>query len=102
MSDTLTVLRPSSSQRGNITASGLPPVMITACANAIKASGASICLLQKFDFGIQIRAEFGSTQIRIVVPPPSGNQAEVPEERNSQLFIARDVPSLKTWLSALT
>lgn len=78
------------------------PVLVSECAQEIKAVGGAIWLLQKLEDGLLIRAEFGAKQFRLFLRHPSGQPADGPQqETNSPLHIIRDVPTLRAWLLTL-
>ncbi|WP_460905248.1 hypothetical protein [Spirosoma areae] len=77
------------------------PVLATSVAHEIKAVGGCIWLLQKADFGLQIRAEIGRKQLRIVLQPLSGEGPPVPSEPNSSVFIVANIDDLRVFLTTL-
>ncbi len=78
------------------------PVRVTTVANEIRAFGATIWRIEKLDFGLQIRAELGPTQFRVVVPAPGKKTtATIPHERNSDLYMVTSISGLRDWLQHL-
>ncbi|WP_461113811.1 hypothetical protein [Spirosoma jeollabukense] len=86
-----------SSERSN-----LPPVLLTQIASEIKSAGGSIWLLQRFDYGSLLRAEFGRKQFRVVIPPLTATlSAPIPDEGHSLLHVVKDLAALRAWLKTV-
>ncbi|GAB2579759.1 hypothetical protein [Spirosoma areae] len=85
----------------HVASSGQPPILATACAREIKNVGGRIWYLQKADFGLQIRAEIGQKQVRIVLRPLSGEGPAVPLESNSSLLVVKNIDDLRVFLGEL-
>ena len=76
------------------------PVLATAVAHEIKATGSKIWLLQKSDYGLVMRCETGSTQFRLILPPVGGGTVDVPVEGKipTPTHIVKSLAGLRLWL----
>lgn len=74
------------------------PVLATAVARELKATGSKIWLLQKTDYGLLMRCETGSIQFRLILPPVGGGTVDVPVEGKIPTHIVSSLTGLRTWL----
>lgn len=74
------------------------PIFVRDCARLVRSAGSSIWLLQKHDHGFIIRAEHGTKQFSVIIPPIGvENAPPMPLEKGLN-HVVSDLAELEKWL----
>ena len=85
-----------------IDAANTAPVLATNIARELKAIGGQIWLIQLLDYGLVLRCEVATKQLRLILPSLVNKEAVIPSEKGVSSFIVRSINDLHVWLSALS
>ncbi|GAB4027300.1 hypothetical protein GCM10028773_58290 [Spirosoma koreense] len=84
---------------------GIPhiqPVLLIHVATELRASSYKIWSVLKIDAGIEVRAEHGTRQIRLIVPRPGTKSvSDVTTDRIAHSHIVHTLAELRNWLRVL-